>query len=513
MPHGNKVIGTNQRKEHHSNMATIEQLMESARAAARDGKPEEAQQLFMQVVEADEKNELAWLELSNLVPDPADKQVCLENVLTINPAHEQARQALIAIGGTPPSPPAPAPAPKPAPPPPPPPPAPEKKPPSDEPADIRFRCPRCGEVAMETQKKCTSCGSSMFLSNPPSPKPSGLLNLLGTLWIVAGGLLIVLMAASAFLIDGMQSNRQERANFFADKWSFARERVTLEEGQTDVNWAEVNVDDYEPFEFPSSFYAFTDAMLLLTKSPVDSDTRDPEAPPPDPYAVPIETYLLLLLPAFFLGIPAIIIGLNLKQRKMWAYGLNILALLVHLGWGVAMFTMGSTLIITLLGLPTEIAPPPEPPRRGAPPPPLSAEEQLAEDIREGFPEEAGMIVLILVGLHAVLTLVSGGDFFGGKKYRFEVRPMPDRDDRELYMRGSFYAKQGFWFAASHEWELATKLDGNNAAYHHALGLASAHLGDTKQAMVELQKAIGMGANAQEIEPIIQQIKEAESGGS
>jgi tetratricopeptide (TPR) repeat protein len=63
-------------------------------ALARAGKRAEARELLMQVVEADEQNEQAWLWLSGVMDQPEDIRVCLENVLALNPENRQARQGV-----------------------------------------------------------------------------------------------------------------------------------------------------------------------------------------------------------------------------------------------------------------------------------------------------------------------------------------------------------------------------------------------------------------------------------
>jgi hypothetical protein len=58
------------------------------------GDKDTARDLLLQVVEADEQNEEAWLWLSGAVDDPEDQQVALENVIDINPHNQAARQGL-----------------------------------------------------------------------------------------------------------------------------------------------------------------------------------------------------------------------------------------------------------------------------------------------------------------------------------------------------------------------------------------------------------------------------------
>ena len=69
-------------------------LLQQGIAAARAGKREQARALLMQVVEADERNEQAWLWLAGVVDAPEDIRTCLQNVLDLNPTNQQAQQGL-----------------------------------------------------------------------------------------------------------------------------------------------------------------------------------------------------------------------------------------------------------------------------------------------------------------------------------------------------------------------------------------------------------------------------------
>ena len=62
--------------------------------AYREGRKDEARNLLIQAVEIDEESEQGWLWLSAVVDTVEDQQTCLENVLTINPNNEKARQGL-----------------------------------------------------------------------------------------------------------------------------------------------------------------------------------------------------------------------------------------------------------------------------------------------------------------------------------------------------------------------------------------------------------------------------------
>src|SRR4051794_8251497 len=69
-------------------------LLEQGISAALTGRREEARTLLAQVVEADDRNEQAWLWLSGLVEDPEEIRTCLENVLHLNPDNVKAQQGL-----------------------------------------------------------------------------------------------------------------------------------------------------------------------------------------------------------------------------------------------------------------------------------------------------------------------------------------------------------------------------------------------------------------------------------
>jgi tetratricopeptide (TPR) repeat protein len=66
-------------------------------AAAKAGKHAEARELLLRVVNADENNVSAWLWLSGVVTTLEDREVCLENVLAIDPVNEAARHGLARV--------------------------------------------------------------------------------------------------------------------------------------------------------------------------------------------------------------------------------------------------------------------------------------------------------------------------------------------------------------------------------------------------------------------------------
>jgi ribosomal protein L40E len=72
----------------------IDSLMERGIEAARANEKKRARDILIHVIELDQFNEKAWLWLSSVVDTPADKEVCLENALLINPDNTYAAMGL-----------------------------------------------------------------------------------------------------------------------------------------------------------------------------------------------------------------------------------------------------------------------------------------------------------------------------------------------------------------------------------------------------------------------------------
>jgi len=69
-------------------------LVREAIAVYRAGNKSQARNLLLQAVDLDEHHEQAWLWLSAVVDSVEDQITCLENVLTINPNNEKAKQGI-----------------------------------------------------------------------------------------------------------------------------------------------------------------------------------------------------------------------------------------------------------------------------------------------------------------------------------------------------------------------------------------------------------------------------------
>ncbi len=73
---------------------SVQELLSAGIEAAKFGEQDRARDLLLQVVEQDEENLLAWLWLSGLMDSLDDREICLENVLALDPDNEYARRGL-----------------------------------------------------------------------------------------------------------------------------------------------------------------------------------------------------------------------------------------------------------------------------------------------------------------------------------------------------------------------------------------------------------------------------------
>jgi len=201
-------------------------LLEQGISAALTGRRDEARTLLAQVVEADDRNEQAWLWLSGLVEVPEDIRTCLENVLHLNPDNVKAQQGLAwleqrhgarpaadadaidaaseqpaQVKGSTALPAEPAPL--------------EMPDPADvlavaDLAPIDDPCPYCGAAAQPEARRCPSCGKQLMVRAEGNEKRSKALTTLGTLWSV-GGIFSLLGAA---LVVAILVMLQRKSSFY-----------------------------------------------------------------------------------------------------------------------------------------------------------------------------------------------------------------------------------------------------------------------------------------------------------
>lgn len=77
----------------------VAELLAQGKQLARSGKKDEARQLLEQVTELDAYNEDAWVWLAAVVETVEEQQICLENVLLINPDNAKAKAGLASLEG------------------------------------------------------------------------------------------------------------------------------------------------------------------------------------------------------------------------------------------------------------------------------------------------------------------------------------------------------------------------------------------------------------------------------
>ena len=76
----------------------IKKWLKAASVAHKAGEKEKVRTILAQVLAVDERNEQGWLLLSQTVRAREDRQLCLENVLAINPDSQLAQQELRKLG-------------------------------------------------------------------------------------------------------------------------------------------------------------------------------------------------------------------------------------------------------------------------------------------------------------------------------------------------------------------------------------------------------------------------------
>ena len=89
--------------------ASVQAWLREGITAVKKGDRVQGRGLLEKVLEADERNEQAWLWLSGAVDSTEERQICLENVLAINPDNALAKKGLAKLAqAKPPKPPKPA---------------------------------------------------------------------------------------------------------------------------------------------------------------------------------------------------------------------------------------------------------------------------------------------------------------------------------------------------------------------------------------------------------------------
>lgn len=135
-------------------------------AAARTGQVDRARVCLLRVIEFDDQNLRAWYWLSRVVQDPQEREICLENVLTLDPGHSavrtelaELRRRLADVDGAALL---------------------SKEPVADavpltaeeqlisDAAIAPLRCPYCGAFTPAEDRQCSACGRELYTRRPKS---------------------------------------------------------------------------------------------------------------------------------------------------------------------------------------------------------------------------------------------------------------------------------------------------------------------------------------------------------
>jgi tetratricopeptide (TPR) repeat protein len=417
-------------------------------AAAKSGQRDQARELFMRVIEVDERNEQAWLWLSGVVDTDEDRLICLENVLTLNPENVRARAGLRwlqqrgvgveraaeeALEGSAS--------------------AVEDLPRTDEatwngqqlsvqvphaqsdrirePLDAPARefltspepdlfmtpdgCVYCGLAVEVSDTRCPHCGGRLAIKQFKREERSTIGYLLHAYWILLAGINL--------------------ADFFL------------------IGYVWMNIDT-----IPS---VIQDALPFFVGPVVTGDATVRAFIEPE-QLVQVVRFTLLGL-AILGGLDAV--GLFLRRSLAHLLGLALIAL--HLVVGLALFALGflGYVMVAFRGL---------------------------------------LTVMLTVFMFNTIE-----DF--AKEERREWLE-PDRhllNDADYYTRGRAYEKRGMWAKALLHWQRATAMRPGRDTYYAAMARAYAHLGRYEEALAQMDEALQASRKPEEWQPLRDIIVEAQ----
>jgi tetratricopeptide (TPR) repeat protein len=412
-------------------MPRTEDLLQQGIAAARAGQREEARALLVQAVEADERNEQAWLWLAGVVDDPEDMRTCLENALDLNPGNVKAQQGLAWIEAR--YGPRPAPEPEPAAAPDEPQEAasytgpttklasaaaaaaaatPASPPAAPAPAEVATPpenpCPYCGAPTTPSQHYCTQCRNDLMIRVAPRSPRSISTTILAVLWGISA--VLTILGGLAYLALG-----------------------------------------------------FLGGALLQSRGPqaarVNNATLMAE--------ILIPGIIVLILGGLFF-----LVTRGLFQQARWAYIVHLILTVLGTIGAVVNVVQGGVVLATLSRPPSGQLPP---------------DQARIANMIGTILGVALFCAVVWQLIYIVLTVLSWRDFFGPK-----VRFLPEVDVTDHlghYNNGVAYKNRGMWYMAAREWEAAVSKAPHDLNYLHALGLAYAQIKQFAKARTTLDRAL------------------------
>lgn len=408
--------------------------LQNGLAAAKVGERVKARELFMRVVEADETNLQAWLSLGDLVTTLEDREVCLENALTLDPSNAAVRESLEAvraqIAATP-----------------------EIEPESElrrvETDELRVReaqvkvdfsdgqfddpllCVYCGHLTGENDKRCPNCKRPLYITALKREQPAWLwvgwtIGVIDTFFSI--GMLLVLLTILASVLSAARFSSQPIDIGQILRMYLGQSTLIPSQAQA----AALGVLPREVFYFRVAYIVFTAVVTfsLLTRR-----------------------RLFHLL--YIAGIALAAIGLY--------------------------FTVSLNRTFISAGVPLT---------------PVQGVLQVAIDELLGvLVKLTGILTGALIGFKALLAFLMEDDF---AKVTERLWSMIDRTVREpttAFVRAKTYMKRGMWTLAAMYLQRCLSLQPTVVDYQLALAESYAHLGHYRQSLAMLDQADRLQPNS------------------
>ncbi len=454
---------------------TVAATLAQAIAAARAGRHDEARATLLKVLEADERNESAWLWLSGVVSTPAERRVCLENVLAINPANEHARRGLALLDSqpapsgastvrlTPPAAPAaPAVAAAPAP---------------VTPAPVATPAAPIAPAAAPTAAPVAPAAAPVTPAAPaaaPAPAPAPQTP---ALWLPAPpatGATISLnpdalegtpMAMPAIRIEDMEL--EEPCPYCGAVTRLSERscrscRKSLMVRRQPRDKRSVALTILAGLWALSTLGGLIGSVLLII--PIVILTTQAASLGLELPIIPLVSAIAAaLVGVAFCGSTT----LGLFRRQRWAYITNWVTLILGLLMTVAWVVLAGMVGAAALSLPE-----------------LSS--QRAEPLAAAGSLGGAMLCnLVIYAGYIALSVMSHRDFYG-EKARLTIEGISTGG--EPYNAGILYRNRGMWYMAAHAWERAVQESPRDATARRALGLAYAQLKRYDEARITLREA-------------------------
>ncbi len=475
-------------------MSTADLLTQGI-AAARAGRKDEAQATLLKVLEADDRSEMAWLWLSGIFETPAERRVCLENVLTINPGNAHARRGLELLDRTHP---APTPVAPPAPEEAAAPPAPEE---AEAPTPQAALLPRPADGGAPSQatlalvaapatsdtielprapaetaaparqpwwrpRKAAPAVAAALVATPAAPPPPA---------IVAPPPppeATLTLPAEAVVAD----DAEEPCPYCGATTMLAHRSCPTCRKSLMVRGARREKRSVALYILVALYALSSLGALAGGVMTIISLVGLASAASALGMELPVAS-LAGAIGGIVLGVVlCFALTLGLYRRRPWAYAMHWLSL----GLGV-LSTLALLVISAVAG--ASLAAALGPLQAGA-----------SGDAAGSLAAAAGSVglvlacnVLSLVGMIA-LTVLSHRDFYGPMVRMSNAGLTTEGDPYNL---GIAYRNQGMWYMAAHNWELAARANPRDLTVRRVLGLAYAQLGRFEQARDELAVALAM----------------------